>query len=153
MGKLKGKAVTHVPIVFRFKRIDLTSQSEIDIPEGFSNAASEEIKYQLQMEYVNDKGGNIILTLKYSLLHFQHVVYSFGTRSLFTVSQADANTLAKSDSEEGFARKVAEISLFHSRGLQSTVINDTPVEKYYIPFLDAKKLPIKVSNKRQLETA
>jgi len=128
-----------VPVHFRFRKVELISHDKY-VPSDFEPESIEKFKYQLSVRYKNDNTGQIIITLTYVLFFNDILVFSMSTENIFDVPEDDLKKYKNVIMvDKKFVRELTELSLYHSRGIQAALINDTPLESFYIPYVPQSK--------------
>ena len=97
----------------------------------------KDLEYKLNFEFnINTETFEITLVVSYIFFFKEEIVHSLKVETVFTVSNM-MEVYAKIDSMkiEKFNLRLIEIAIGATRGIQSTIINGTDLDSFYIPLL------------------
>jgi len=111
-------------------------------PVEFIDFAREDLTYSISFKFATDINLNLIgVTIDYSFMHKGEIIHAISTLNEYKIIKPKITELEKNtEAFEKILSHLAALSLGHSRGLQSTIIDNTAIKSMYIPTIAPSRL-------------
>ncbi len=137
---VNNKKEIRQPVSFSISRIELI-ESSINVPEKFEFKVGEKFTFKLSVDFTSDKQLSL-LTVKISYFFYMHddIVFSMVVNNEYCINNIAKYIVDKKFSDRIFIKYIADLSLNHARGIQATIIKDTPLSKLFIPVVQLDRI-------------
>jgi hypothetical protein len=118
--------------------------SDLNFPDHFQISPTDNLNYNFEVNFSIDKSNSILkIVINYEFLVNEIKVLDLKVQNNYNVRQLG---LIFSGAEfDPFIIFLIELSVDHTRGIQSTLIKGTPIDNFYIPVIQRDKIRAKLS--------
>ena len=139
----KKSKISKNQIEFRVNKIELLSSfigqnDKLNIPDP------KQLKFKLiaDLEVLSSA---ILITINYEFLYQENILLEFKSNTEFGIKEGLNHAIENNQiKNEKFIKHLIFVSLCHARGLQSTLINNTQLEHFYIPLIPPDKIQVRL---------
>lgn len=124
---------------FGIQEINLL-ESQIDplLPADYSTYGKK-LQYKLEVNIFPQSSKKIVqIIVDYSFNSDEHTLFKFKTENIFKIEDV-SDIYSNETLNKKLAAYLVEISIYHSRGIQSILLKDTPIKYLYLPFISKEK--------------
>ena len=122
------------PIAYSIERIELIEKK---INTEYKPKNEDDITFKLAVDLTANNQKSLLLVKIGCSFSFDGDVeiFSMIVDNEYYISNLKSYIVNKKFSEKGFIEYIADLSLSHVRGIQSTIINGTSLERLFVPVL------------------
>ena len=137
MGKFSSNK--KIPITFAVNDIRILDRK---LPDKDTQVDRSDLKYTLSFKFKKEENlGLVAVELEYAFMSKGEVIHTISTFNEYKLSKSDLKKIESNpDAQDRFFIHLADLSLNHSRALQATIIDGTPIKGMFIPIIESAKL-------------
>jgi len=130
------KRKTKKYINYSLEAIDLISNS-INVPQNFDASDEHGLTFGLELKStIKIDEELLIIEINYEFLKDAITVFNIVVQNIFKIDRIKNYVKNEQIEQKEFYEFLVELSINHTRGVQSQLLKNTPLARFYIPFID-----------------